>query len=366
MSRAPENGPREAGHQAPETRTCPVLPAHRFDEAALARWLGGRLPGAAEGFALRQFQGGQSNPTFLLTCRGGQRYVLRKKPPGELLPKAHQVEREYRVMAALAPTPVPVPGMRLLCEDPGPIGTAFYVMDYVEGRIAADPAAPDLSPEQRRPSRLAMVETLARLHAVDWRAVGLAGFGRPEGYVERQVSRWSRQYEASRQGGGLPDMDRLAAWLSARVPAEQETAIAHGDYRVGNLVLHAEEPRIVAVLDWELATLGHPVADLAYFCMPYHLPAGVPGVRGLQGLDLAALGIPGEEEILAAYCEHSGRPALPHWRFFLAFSLFRLAAILQGVAARAALGNASNADAREVGSRAGLLAAAGRRIAEGT
>ncbi|MEX0758607.1 MAG: phosphotransferase, partial [Tistlia sp.] len=162
------------------------------------------------------------------------------------------------------------------------------------------------------------------------------------------------------------DVDRLAAWLSARVPAEQETAIAHGDYRVGNLVLHAEEPRIVAVLDWELATLGHPVADLAYFCMPYHLPAGVPGVRGLQGLDLAALGIPGEEEILAAYCEHSGRPALPHWRFFLAFSLFRLAAILQGVAARAALGNASNADAREVGSRAGLLAAAGRRIAEGT
>lgn len=351
--------------EADDTAVGDVLPAHRFDEAALAAYLRDRLEGAADGLTVRQFQGGQSNPTFLLTVGGGHRYVLRKKPPGTLLPKAHQVEREYRIMDALRDTPVPVPRMRLLCEDPAIIGTAFYVMDYVDGRIIADPAAPGLTPEERRQSREAMIDTLAALHAVDWRALGLENFGRPANYVARQVDRWSRQYAASRTGTESPAMDRLMAWLPRHIPPHDETAIAHGDFRPGNLMLHPQRPEVVAVLDWELSTLGHPLADLAYFCLPYHLPAGIYGVRGLQGLDLEALGIPSEEDILATYCARTGRPSIPHWSFFLAFSLFRLAAILQGVAARAAQGNASSADAAEVGGRAGLLADVGRAIAEG-
>ncbi len=346
-----------------------VAPAQRFDEAALAAYLSGRLADAGAGLTVRQFHGGQSNPTFLLTTGGGARYVLRKKPPGRLLPKAHQVEREYRVMAALAGTAVPVPRMRLLCEDAAVIGTPFYVMDYVPGRIEADPAAPALAPAERRASRLAMTTTLADLHAVDWRAVGLAGFGRPEGYLARQVDRWAQQYAASRTGTENPAMDWLARWLPDNLPpapaGAEPATLVHGDFRPGNLILHPQRPEVVAVLDWELSTLGHPLADLAYFCLPYHLPAGVPGVRGLVGHDLAALDLPDEAEILAAYAARSGRAPGAEWPFYLAFSLFRLAAILQGVAARAAQGNAASADAKEVGGRAGLLAETGRALAEG-
>ncbi len=343
--------------------TIPVRPAHRFDEAALADYLKGRIAGAETGLTFRQFRGGQSNPTFLLTTGDDRRYVLRKKPPGTLLPKAHQVEREYRVMAALAKTDVPVPVMRLLCEDEEIIGTAFFVMDYVDGLVVQEPPL-ELPKALRAPLIIDAVNTLARLHAVDPQAVDLEGFGRPDNYVARQVARWSQQYEASRLEADIPAMGWLKDWLAEHRGAADETAIVHGDFRLGNLIVDSEEPKVVAVLDWELSTLGHPLADLAYFCMPYHLPAKVGGVRGLEGLDLGDIGIPAEEELLAAYCALSVRADVPDWSYLLVFSLFRMAAILQGVAARAVQGNASSDDARQVGGRAGLLAEAGKRIAQ--
>lgn len=339
-----------------------VLPAHRFDTGALQTYLQDRLPGCEEGVQLRQFQGGQSNPTFLLEA-GGHRYVLRKKPPGNLLPSAHQIEREYRVISALANTEVPVPRARLLCEDSEVIGTPFYVMDYVEGRVCPHPELAEIESHQRRPVYMAMADTLARLHQVDWRAVGLDDFGRPEHYVARQIKRWGGQYEASRTDE-IPAMERLIRWLPDNIPEEEETTIAHGDFRLGNLLLHPEQPTVVAVLDWELSTLGHPLADLAYCCMPYHLPTGIEGIRGLIGQDLTALDIPGESEFLQAYCQRTGRQDIPHWHFYLAFSLFRIAAILQGVYARALQGNASNRDALDVGRRAGLLAEVGWSLAQ--
>lgn len=338
-----------------------VLPAHRFDEAALKAYLQSRLPDVAT-LQIRQFQGGQSNPTYLLDT-GQHRYVLRKKPPGKLLPSAHQVEREYRVISALADTDVPVPRARLLCEDSEVIGTPFYVMDYVEGRVCPYPELTEVARDQRRPVYMAMADTLARLHSVDWQAVGLADFGKPENYVARQIKRWSGQYEASRTEH-LEAMDNLIAWLPENIPGAEETTIAHGDFRLGNLLLHPERPEVVAVLDWELSTLGHPLADLAYCCMPYHLPTGIEGIRGLVGQDLEELGIPDEAEFLQAYCQRTGRSGIPRWNFYLAFSLFRIAAILQGVYARALQGNASSGNALEVGRRAGLLADVGWKLAQ--
>lgn len=339
-----------------------VLPAHRFDESALAAYLREYLPAMGDALEVRQFQGGQSNPTFLLET-GGHRYVLRKKPPGKVLPSAHMVEREYKVIRALAETTaLPVPKTHVLCEDPAVIGTPFYVMDFIPGRILSHPALDEVERGERRSIHFAAVDTLAELHGVDPLAIGLEDFGKPSGYVARQVKRWSGQYEASRSGE-MPAMDRLMAWLPEHLPERDETAIAHGDYRLGNLLFSPDEPRVAAILDWELATLGHPLADLAYFCLPYHLPAELKGMRGLIGIDLAAQGIPDESEILARYCEKTGRESVADWHVFLAFSLFRLAAILQGVYARALQGNASNADALEVGQRAGILAEAGWRIA---
>lgn len=344
-------------------RLVEVLDAHRLDDAALAGYLQRHLPEADAAMRVRQFQGGQSNPTYLVET-AGRRYVLRKKPPGKVLPSAHMVEREYRVIRALADhTELPVPQAHLLCEDPSIIGTPFYVMDYVPGRVLSHPLLEEVEPPERRAIHLAAIETLARLHRVDVDAVGLGDYGRPQGYVARQIKRWSGQYQASRTGE-MPAMEKLMAWLPAHLPARDESAIAHGDFRLGNLIFAAREPRVVAILDWELSTLGHPLADLAYCCLPYHLPAGVPGLRGLVGVDLAAQGIPSEEELLAHYCRQTGREAIPDWHVFLAFSLFRLAAIVQGVHARALQGNASNADALEVGQRAGLLAEAGWRIAQ--
>lgn len=340
-----------------------VLPAHRFDEAALARYLRLHMPEIGEELSIRQFQGGQSNPTYLLESVE-RRYVLRKKPPGKVLPSAHMVEREYKVIRALSEhTPVPVPRVHLLCEDEGIIGTAFYVMDHVAGRIFSHPALEGVAVEERQPIHLAAVDTLAELHQVDVEAVGLGDFGKAQGYFARQVKRWSGQYQASRTGD-MPAMERLMQWLPEQVPQRDECAIAHGDYRLGNLMFEPGEARVAAILDWELSTLGHPLADLAYFCLPYHLPAGVDGLRGLIGIDLQAQGIPTEQQVLERYCRQSGRAEVADWHVFLAFSLFRLAAILQGVYARALQGNASNADALQVGQRAGLLAEAGWRIAQ--
>lgn len=340
-----------------------VLPAHRLDEAALADYLRGRLPEMDEQLTIRQFQGGQSNPTYLLET-AGRRYVLRKKPPGKILPSAHMVEREYQVISALGRhTRVPVPTTHLLCEDERIIGTPFYVMDFVGGRVLEHPAFAEAAADERRAIHFAAIDTLAALHRVDASAVGLDGFGKPQGYVARQIKRWSGQYEASRTGD-MPAMEQLMRWLPEHVPARDESAITHGDYRPGNLILAADEPRVAAILDWELCTLGHPLSDLAYYCLPYHLPADHPGMRGLVGLDLAAAGVPSERELLERYCQQTGRSGLEDWHVFVAFSLFRLAAIVQGVYARALQGNASNANALEVGQRAGLLAEAGWRIAQ--
>ena len=339
-----------------------VLPAHRFDEAALARYLRDYLP-AMDDLSVLQFQGGQSNPTYLLET-AGRRYVLRKKPPGKVLPSAHMVEREYRVIRALAEhTALPVPQTHVLCEDDGIIGTPFYVMDYISGRVLTHPALQEVEKAGRRDIHMAAIATLAELHQVDPDAVGLGDYGKPKGYVARQVKRWSGQYQASRTGD-MPAMERLMTWLPEHMPARDESAIAHGDYRLGNLIFAPDEPRVAAILDWELSTLGHPLADLAYCCLPYHLPADMEGMRGLIGTDLQAQGIPSEAEVLERYCRRTGRQEIGDWHVFLAFSLFRLAAILQGVYARALQGNASNANELEVGQRAGILAETGWQIAQ--
>ena len=327
-----------------EPQLTPVRPAHRFDEAALAAWLDARLGGSAA-IGVRQFEGGQSNPTFLVE-RGGERFVLRKKPPGRLLRSAHQVDREYRVMTALRDSGVPVPDTIALCEDDAVLGTAFFVMRHVPGRVIADQRLPGFTPDERRAFYEDSARVLAELHSVDPEAVGLGDFGRPGNYYERQISRWSRQYEDSKTED-IASMDALMEWLPKNVPDSLETRIVHGDYRVGNCIIHPREPRIAAVLDWELSTLGHPLADLAYFCQAYRGEA-VPG-SSLVGEDLDALGIPDEESFVARYCELAGRGPIEHWAFYMVFVMFRSAAIVQGVYKRGLDGNASSERAREFG-----------------
>jgi aminoglycoside phosphotransferase (APT) family kinase protein len=338
-----------------------VAPAHRFDEVKLWHYLRDRIGDFGTQPKLQQFQGGQSNPTFLLSIPG-RSYVLRKQPPGKLLPSAHAVDREYRVQSALKGTPVPVVPMRLFCEDPQIIGTPFYLMDYVPGRVFPNPGLPDLTHAERKTAYMAFAETLAALHEVDFRAIGLEGYGRTEGYAARQLKRWSKQYEASKTGH-IGEMDKLISWLKASLPAKDEAAIVHGDYRIGNLMFELDEPHIVAVLDWELSTLGHPLADLGYACMGYHIPASMGFLNGLRGLDLPALGIPSQEETVAAYSRRAGRDSAPDLTFFLVLSFFRYAAIVQGVYARSLQGNASDSRAALAGKAAIMLAEEGWRIA---
>ncbi len=349
-----------AAARASDVVVIDVLPQHRFDEAALWRYLETHLDDFSGPARLQQFQGGQSNPTFLIDTPT-RRYVLRKKPPGKLLPSAHLVEREYRILKALPQDQVPVPRARVLCEDASIIGTAFYVMDHIEGRVITGVTLPQLTPPERRAVYADFARVAAALHSVDYKACGLADFGKPEGYVARQLDRWSKQYVASKTDEN-PDMDNLIEWLAANQPARDETAIAHGDFRIGNTIIHPTEPRIIALLDWELATLGHPLADLAYACMYYHMPAGGEIGAGLAGLDLPSLGIPDEEEFLAIYRRHSGREQIPDWRFFLAFSCFRMAAITQGVYARALQGNAADQRAISYGEAAKVFAGIGRSL----
>jgi aminoglycoside phosphotransferase (APT) family kinase protein len=319
-----------------------VLPQHRFDEAALAAYVTGSLPEATGPLVLRQFQGGQSNPTYLLTDSAGRRYVLRKKPPGAILASAHAVEREYAVMHALGPVGVPVPRMRVLCEDPGVIGTPFYIMDYVDGRVLTDIRLAELPVADRAAYYFAMADGLAALHRVDWRAVGLGGYGKPDAYVQRQVGRWTKQYLASSPEENA-DMDRLMAWLAGNIPPDEPAVIAHGDFRLGNLMFAPETPDLLAILDWELSTIGHPLADLGYLCSFYRLPSDGAPFKGLGGLDLAALGIPDERALVARYCHSVGRDdPPPHFAFYVAFSLFRSAAIGQGVFDRSRRGNAAD------------------------
>ena len=314
-----------------------VVPAHRFDEARLAAWMTANVDGYQGPLRVQQFQGGASNPTFLLTAGDGHLYVLRKKPPGQLLSSAHQVDREYRVMKALSGH-IPVPVMRALCEDPEVIGATFYVMDYLEGRIFRDATLPGLEPAERAAIYDDLNATLAKLHGVDFEAVGLGDYGRPGNYFERQVARWTRQYRDA-QTEEIPAMEALIAELPGRIPADQSVTIAHGDYRLENVMYHPTEPRIIAVLDWELSTIGHPLADIAYngFIWRSHSP----GWGSLDGVDFAASGIPTEEAYVAAYCRRTGREAIADWPFYMAFGIFRLASISQGVYRRILGGNAS-------------------------
>jgi aminoglycoside phosphotransferase (APT) family kinase protein len=307
---------------------------------------------------VRRIEGGQSNPTYVVEA-GRRRYVLRRKPSGTLLPSAHAIEREYQAMRALERAAFPVPCVRALCEDPEVLGSAFYVMDFVEGRILTDQTLPGIDPVQRRAMYGELNRVLAALHGLDWKACGLAGFGAGERYVERQIARWTRQYRATATHR-IDAMERLMGWLAERVPAQSETTVVHGDYRLDNVVFHPTQPRIVAVLDWELATLGDPLADLAYHCMGWYLPLGTH--RTLAGVDLAPLGIPGPQEYLAWYCRDRGlEPAEvgTHWNFHLAFNMFRLAAIQQGVARRALDGNAASSRAGDVADRVEQTAQAG-------
>lgn len=341
----------------------PVLPQHRFDEAALARHLAAQLPGFDGPVVVRQFQGGQSNPTFHLATAAGD-YVLRKKPPGTLLPRAHQIEREHRVLRALEGSAVPVPRTRLLVEDAHVIGTAFFVMDHVPGRVFLDRVPLGLPPAERGALSEDMARVLAALHRVDWRAAGLEGFGRPEGYMRRQVELWTRQWEAAKVEE-MPAMDRLGAWLAEHLPPDEPATIAHGDFRLGNLVVHPTEPRIVAVLDWELATLGHPLADLGYACLTYHLDPGSDGVTGLAGVDLGAAGIPDERAFVRAYCRHAGRAEPASLDVFVVFSIFRLASIVAGVWRRALDGNAADRRAITFRARYRAMAERGWELVEG-
>ncbi len=331
-----------------------------IDIDRLTEYLTDHLPGFAAPLTVRQFKGGQSNPTYLLTTPS-HRYVLRKKPAGQLLPGAHMIEREYKVMSALKGSAVPVATVPLMCEDSSVIGTPFYVMDFLEGRIFRDPGLPGIAPAERAAIYRAMSDTMAALHAVDWQVVGLADFGKPSGYLTRQIALWSRQYVAGKTHE-IPAMDRLMEWLPAHIPADERTTISHGDFRLENLMIHSTEPKVLATLDWELATLGHPFADLAYNCMIWHLPADADHLPGLSGQRLPE-GIPTEADYIAGYCKAAGLSEIPDYNFYLAFSLFRFAAIAQGIYARWQAGNASAPTAETAGLMAGPLADLGWKAA---
>jgi len=332
--------------------TKPVEERHRIDVAALEKFLGFKI------LEVEQFKGGQSNPTYRLSDFTGKKYVLRRKPPGKLLPSAHAVDREYRVIAALHPTGFPVAKPHVLCEDESVIGTAFYVMDYVEGRVLWDQALPGMTKTGRAEIWDELNRVIGLLHTIDYRAVGLEDFGKPGNYIERQIARWSKQYQAS-ETERIVAMDNLIAWLPKNIPPSAATTVVHGDYRLDNAIFHPTEPKILAVLDWELSTLGDPLADFAYHCMSWHIPPGQ--FRGIGGLDLVSLGIPSEQAYVEKYCERTNRGQInpTHWDFYLAYNLFRIAAILQGILKRVVDGTAASAHARDAGMRARPMAELG-------
>ena len=339
-----------------------VSEKHAFDIAALTAWLEKNLEGFAGPLTVEMFKGGQSNPTYKLLTPS-QSYVMRAKPGpvAKLLPSAHAVEREFAVMRGLAGTDVPVPRMHCLCEDESIIGRAFYVMEFMQGRVMWDQSLPDMNPARRGEIYDEMNRVIAALHTVKFADQGLAGYGKPGNYFDRQIGRWSKQYVASITTP-IPEMDRLIEWLPAHIPAsardEAKVSIVHGDFRLDNLMFHATEPRVIAVLDWELSTLGHPLADFSYHCMAWHIPHAMS--RGIGGLDLAALGIPSEDEYIRRYCERTGL-ATPEalkadWNFYMAYNMFRIAAILQGIAKRVEAGTASSAQAVASGAGARPMA----------
>jgi len=356
--------------------TRPVPASHAFDDAALAAWLTQHLPGFSGPLRVEAFKGGQSNPTYKLITPQCS-YVMRAKPGpvARLLPSAHAIEREYTVMHGLHGTEVPVPRMHVLCEDESVIGRAFYVMEFMPGRVLWDQSLPDMTLTERRAIYLEMNRVIAALHKVKFAERGLAAYGKPGNYVERQIARWSKQYRASADGAGalsqpIPEMEQLIAWLPAHLPAsardESLISIVHGDFRLDNLMFHPDEPRVIAVLDWELSTLGHPLADFAYHGMAWHIPPGA--FRGIGGLDLAALGIPLEDEYIRLYCERTGL-ATPEtlkadWNFYMAYNMFRIAAILQGIAKRVENGTAASAQAQKSAAGARPMAAMAWQFAQ--
>ncbi|HXH53471.1 MAG TPA: phosphotransferase family protein [Sphingomicrobium sp.] len=326
----------------------------RFDEATLTRWMDEQIRGFRGPLKVSQFKGGQSNPTYRLDAASGT-YVLRRKPPGKILPGAHAVEREYRVMAALGAQGFPVPRVHALCEDDAVIGSPFYVMDMVPGRIVWEASFPGMERAQRTAHFDAMNATIAQLHSYDPQDIGLSDYGRPTAFVQRQVARWSNQYLGDHDAGRLAAMDRLVGWLEKNLPPDSgEARVIHGDYRCDNMIFDAEAPIVRAVLDWELSTLGDPVADLTYHLLMYRMPGGI--FTGLAGEDLEALGIPSEDEYVAAYCRRTGRDHLPNKDYLIVFCLFRLAAILHGIKGRLARGNASSAHAAQMVERLEPLA----------
>lgn len=329
-------------------------PEHlKFDEAALSRYMEQHVDGFEGPIAVKKFKGGQSNPTYLITTPS-KKYVLRRKPPGKLLPSAHAVDREYKVMTALGTQDFPVPKTYALCEDDSVIGTAFFIMDFVEGRIFWDANLPEVAKEDRAPLYHALIDTLADLHSVDYEAAGLGRYGKPGNYFERQIGRWSKQYEAA-ETSTIEEMNNLIKWLPTAIPADDATSIVHGDFRFDNAIMHPSEPKTLAILDWELSTLGHPLADFTYFLMVWHMPRSVRG--GLMGLDLAAEGIPTMQEAAERYAKRTGRDAVSHIDFCLAYNMFRLALIIQGVYARSLQGNASSPEAKKMGDNVQPLAA---------
>ncbi|MFZ9961788.1 MAG: phosphotransferase [Burkholderiales bacterium] len=333
---------------------------HQFDTEKLENYLRQQIPGFQGPLTVEQFSGGQSNPTFLLASPSGK-YVLRRKPPGKLLPSAHAVDREYRVISALNQTDVPVAKAFCLCEDDSILGTAFYVMDFVDGRVMWDGTLPDSSSEERNQIYKELNRVIAALHSVDHVAVGLEDYGRPGNYIERQIARWTKQYRAS-ETEHIESMENLIDWLPKNIPTNEDVSIVHGDYRLDNVIFHKTEPRILAVLDWELSTLGHPVADFAYHCMYWRLTPGE--FRGINGVDHRTTGIPEEQAYVESYCEQTGRDVIKDWDFYIAYNMFRLAGILQGIMGRVKDGTAASAHAEEQGRRAKPMAEAGWRQVE--
>ena len=339
-----------------------VSDQHAFDIEVMTAWLRQHVQGFEGPLQVEMFKGGQSNPTYNLVTPG-KSYVMRAKPGpvAKLLPSAHAIEREYRVMKGLASTDVPVPHMYALCEDESIMGRAFYIMEFMEGRVLWDQSLPGMTPEQRAEIYDEMNRVIAALHSVKFADQGLADYGKSGNYFERQIGRWSKQYVAS-VTQPIPEMDQLMAWLPANMPAsardESHVSIVHGDYRLDNLMFHPTEPRVIAVLDWELSTLGHPLADFSYHCMSWHIPAELG--RGIAGLDIAALGIPAEADYIRRYCERTGLQDIAtlhrDWNFYLAYNMFRIAAILQGIAKRVEAGTASSAQAKASGDTARPMA----------
>ena len=334
--------------------TIEVREAHRFDAARLSSWLATHVEGFTGPATVRQFSGGQSNPTYLVATPT-QICVLRRKPPGVTLPSAHAIDREFKVMAALGNAGFPVPRMLALCEDADVIGTPFYLMERIEGRVFWDPALPDVPLPERRAFHEAMIGTLAKLHSLDVAALGLSSFGKAGSYFGRQIARWSRQYQTDNEAGRVPDMDALLAWLPEHLPPGDLTAVVHGDYRMDNLIFAPGGPQVAAVIDWELSTLGHPLADFTNLLLMYRFPQTL--MKSLAGLNPQAQGVPTEAEAVAIYCAASGREPLGDLNFYHAYNLFRFAAICHGIRGRILRGNAVSAAAERYSRHVEPLAA---------